>query len=174
MENFEFNKISESKISEFTKKSKTLIKPGDVIFVDRGLYKHYGVYVGNGTVVHFSGGNHGELSSRKACILKTSLEKFRKDGKVQVENRQNLKNQAFSPRETVMRAINAVGSEKGKYSLIWNNCEHFANWCKYGEKRSVQVEKAAKNIATLSVFTLGLIFSSQIEEIKDELEEISF
>lgn len=171
MENFEFKKISESKIGESVSKSKS-IKPGDVIFVNRGLYKHYGVYVGNDTVIHFSGGSNGELSAQKACILKTSLEKFRKDGKIQVENRQNMQEKSFSPRETVMRAMNAVGSEKGKYSLIWNNCEHFANWCKYGEKRSVQVEKAAKNLARISVLTFGLIFLPELEEIKEKFDEI--
>ena len=29
-------------------------EPGDIIFVNRGLYKHYGVYVGNNRVVHFA------------------------------------------------------------------------------------------------------------------------
>lgn len=167
MENFEFNKIS-----EFANKSKPLIKPGDIVFVDRVFYKHYGVYIGNNSVVHFSGGDDGELSASKACILKTSLEKFSKGEKVQIENRKNQQYKSFSQKETVMRAVNAIGSEKGKYSLIWNNCEHFANWCKYGEKRSVQVEKVAKNLAIISVLSFGLIFSSQIEEIKEKFDEI--
>lgn len=153
-------------------KAKNFLNPGDIVFVDRVFYKHYGVYIGNNSVVHFSGGDDGELSASKACILKTSLEKFSKGEKVQIENRKNQQCKSFSQKETVMRAVNAIGSEKGKYSLIWNNCEHFANWCKYGEKRSVQVEKVAKNLAVVSVLTLGLIFSSQIEEIKEELDGI--
>ena len=49
-------------------------QPGDVLSVNRGLYKHYGVYVGNNTVVHFSGGYGHELSAHRACIRKTTLE----------------------------------------------------------------------------------------------------
>ena len=29
---------------------------------------------------------------------------------------------------------------KWKYNFILNNCEHFANWCRYNEKKSLQVE----------------------------------
>ncbi|MCR4713049.1 MAG: lecithin retinol acyltransferase family protein [Treponemataceae bacterium] len=129
--------------------------PGDVLSVDRGLYKHYGVYVGNNTVVHFSGGSEHELSVRNACIRKTTLDDFCKDGEVQIEAN-NAK--SYSRKETVMRALNAVGSEKGKYSLFWNNCEHFANWCRYGKKHSAQVEQFATNLAEVSLFVLGTIF----------------
>ena len=100
-------------------------QPGDVLSVNRGLYKHYGVYVGNNTVVHFSGGSGQELSARKACIRMTALDDFSKGGEVQIETKCA---ESFSRKETVMRALNAVGSEKGKYALPWNNCEHFANW----------------------------------------------
>ena len=111
--------------------------PGDVLSVNRGIYKHYGVYVGNDTVVHFSGGEGFELSAKRACIRKTSLENFRKNDEIQIETRCC---ESYSRKETVMRALGAVGTEKGKYALTWNNCEHFANWCRYGEKHSSQVE----------------------------------
>ena len=103
-----------SEIKEFdtTKTPQTIIvnepQPGDVLSVNRGLYRHYGIYVGNGTVVHFSGGNEGELSNRKACIRKTSLSEFRKNGIIQIETKCG---EGFSRKETVARALNAVGSE---------------------------------------------------------------
>ncbi len=143
--------------------NKTINKPqpGDVLSVNRGLYKHYGVYVGNNTVVHFSGGRELELSARRACIRKTSLEDFSKDGEVQIETRCA---ESFSRKETVMRALNAVGSEKGKYALPWNNCEHFANWCRYGKKRSVQVEHFAANLAGISALAIGAVLVGKIIE----------
>ena len=136
-------------------------QPGDVLSVNRVLYKHYGVYVGNNTVVHFSGGIGHELSARRACIRKTTLDDFSKNGEVQIETKCA---ESYSRRETVMRALNAVGSEKGKYSLPWNNCEHFANWCRYGKKRSVQVERFATNIAGISAVVLGTVLIGKLIE----------
>lgn len=137
--------------------------PGDVLSVNRGLYKHYGVYVGNNTVVHFAGDENHELSARKAYIQKTTLEDFRKNGEIQIETRCC---ESYSRKETVMRALNAVGSEKGKYALPWNNCEHFANWCRYGEKKSSQVDSFFANILGVSA-VVGTVLISKL--IKEEL-----
>ena len=61
---------------------KELIKqqpmPGDVIYASRGLYKHYGIYIGNGRVVHFAALGGNELDASKAEIVETSLAEFLK------------------------------------------------------------------------------------------------
>jgi hypothetical protein len=140
--------------------------PGDVLSVNRGIYKHYGVYVGNDTVVHFSGGEGFELSAKRACIRKTSLENFRKNDEIQVETRCC---ESYSRKETVMRALGAVGTEKGKYALPWNNCEHFANWCRYGEKRSSQVEQFVSKVGGVGLLAAGVLL---VGCLKDELEDL--
>jgi hypothetical protein len=140
--------------------------PGDVLSVNRGIYKHYGVYVGNDTVVHFSGGEGFELSAKRACIRKTSLENFRKNDEIQIETRCC---ESYSRKETVMRALGAVGTEKGKYALPWNNCEHFANWCRYGEKRSSQVEQFVSKVGGLGLLAAGVLL---VGCLKDELEDL--
>lgn len=140
--------------------------PGDVLSVNRGIYKHYGVYVGNDTVVHFSGGAGFELSAKRACIRKTSLENFRKNDEIQIETRCC---ESYSRKETVMRALGAVGTEKGKYALPWSNCEHFANWCRYGEKRSSQVEQFVSKVGGLGLLAAGVLL---VGCLKDELEDL--
>ena len=30
------------------------IKPGDILYINRGLYKHYGIYAGNSIVIHYA------------------------------------------------------------------------------------------------------------------------
>ena len=140
--------------------------PGDVLSVNRGIYKHYGVYVGNDSVVHFSGGEGFELSAKRACIRKTSLENFRKNDEIQIETRCC---ESYSRKETVMRALGAVGTEKGKYALPWNNCEHFANWCRYGEKRSSQVEQFVNKVGGLGLLAAGVLL---VGCLKDELEDL--
>ncbi len=44
----------------------------------------------------------------------------------------------YSAHETVERAKSRVGEDE--YSLIFNNCEHFALWCKTGLRESSQVD----------------------------------
>ena len=140
--------------------------PGDVLSVNRGIYKHYGVYVGNDSVVHFSGGEGFELYAKRACIRKTSLENFQKNDEIQIETRCC---ESYSRKETVMRALGAVGTEKGKYALTWNNCEHFANWCRYGEKRSSQVEQFVSKVGGLGLLAAGVLL---VGCLKDELEDL--
>ncbi len=50
----------------------------------------------------------------------------------------------YSPEETVERAKSRLGEDK--YSLAFNNCEHFALWCKTGLRESSQVEDFWKRI----------------------------
>lgn len=120
---------------------------GDVICADRGLYKHYGIYVGNGQVVHFSSKKEDETNAKDAIIKISSIQEFGKGDQVFIEKKDL---QPFSPEVVVSRAKNMIGKCKGEYSLIFNNCEHFANWCKYGEKKSDQVETAAKVGGTIA------------------------
>ena len=44
---------------------------------------------------------------------------------------------ALSNEDIVSRAISKVG-EVG-YNIMFSNCEHFANWCRYNIQRSEQV-----------------------------------
>ena len=44
--------------------------------------------------------------------------------------------------ETCHRAFDALDSSRD-YHLIFNNCEHFASYCKTGRARSGQVRRAA-------------------------------
>ena len=50
------------------------IERGSVLGVDRGLYDHYGVYVGGCEVIHFTS-LESDISSNNS-IMRTSIEKF--------------------------------------------------------------------------------------------------
>ncbi|MGI0530638.1 lecithin retinol acyltransferase family protein [Treponema socranskii] len=126
--------------------------PGDVIYTNRGLYKHYGIYIGNETVVHFTGGKKHEISSDHAFVRKTQLGRFLKGGTLTIETKTKV---SYTPKETVMRALSAVGSGKGKYHLIFNNCEHFANWCKYGKCESKQVKYVTTGLMCIAAIGIS-------------------
>jgi hypothetical protein len=107
---------------------------GDHIKVKRRLrYYHHGIDIGKNRVIHFT----GEPGRKKdASIEETSLEEFLNGGKIKIVKY----SECFNPQETVEIAKKFL-SESG-YNLFWNNCEHFARYCKTGEKKSEQVKDA--------------------------------
>lgn len=156
------------------------LKPGDVIGVTRGIYEHYGIYAGNGKVIHYAAEN-GDFGTEVA-IREADLERFA-DGDddvfivsfapggypLKIHLRQPILNDIFetikecaeeaggasfhfptvySPEETLRRARSRIG--ESRYSLLNNNCEHFAIWAKTGQNTSMQVERARKGVWELS------------------------
>ena len=107
------------------------MKAGDHLTAARTGYTHHGIYVGNDRVVHYSGFADG-LSA--GPVEETSLRKFANGAEVKVINHPA---RVFDHHETVVRAFEKLGEDE--YSLVWNNCEHFAMWCIFGVKVSHQV-----------------------------------
>ena len=154
--------------------------PGDVIGVSRKLYEHYGIYVGAGRVIHYAG-EGGDFGGR-ISIHETRIDDFLKDGEdyfvvcfapgfpVKLrsetsflfhgvmdyynESFQQQEWNVYSPEETVQRAYSRLGEEK--YSLIHNNCEHFAIWCKTGKAQSSQVRQVAGYVLAAGVDMDGI------------------
>lgn len=110
------------------------ISIGDHIAVSRGLYSHHGVYAGSGMVIHFS----GELGRKQnARVCETTLAEFAQGGRVyRVESACSV-----TRTEVVRRARSRCGERS--YSILFNNCEHFARRCREGRGRSKQVETFA-------------------------------
>ena len=51
----------------------------------------------------------------------------------------DLDSKLYTPEETVRRARSKLG--ESEYNLIFNNCEHFAIWCKTGVSKFEQVDE---------------------------------
>ena len=90
-----------------------------------GLFLHHGIDLGDGSVAHY-------LEGRE--ILRSPLEEFSRGQEVSVVSH----DQASPAGVTLRRAMRRIGEQN--YNLLFNNCEHFANWCKTGRHRSGQVE----------------------------------
>ena len=118
----------------------TTPKKGDVIYVNRGLYQHYGIYNNDDSVIHFSPDQGKEISAENAYIRETSLTEFLDGGSLEINH--SIK-PIFQPEEIVRRARGLVGTNLKKYKLLSFNCEHFALWCATGKLKSKQVEKGA-------------------------------
>ena len=126
--------------------------PGDIVFTDRGLYKHYGIYVGHDSVIHFAGPKGHEIEASRADIIETSVEDFLRGDLLEIQDDDGR--EPLPKREIIRRARSKLYSCKGDYSLLFNNCEHFANWCRYDEHTSSQVE-AGINMAKFLLVTIG-------------------
>ena len=92
-----------------------------------GLFNHHGIDLGDGTVAHYLEGR---------AILRSPLEEFSRGQPLSVVAYNP--NDCSTPRVTLRRAMSRLGEQN--YNLLFNNCEHFAHWCKTGRHRSEQVE----------------------------------
>jgi Lecithin retinol acyltransferase len=162
-------------------KEKVGLEPGDVVADSRTGYTHYGVYVGNESVVHYVKPENGTF---KGVVRKTSLRDFapgkdavtvilfgekyeQKRAKASIpmplevaigivampigyktpwqqkrEEEQadrSRKYRVCTPDEVVESAMKQLG--KKQYDLLFNNCEHFALFCKTGIHESTQVRR---------------------------------
>lgn len=151
--------------------------PGDVLVASRkaGLYQHFAIYIGNQKVIHYaaeSGDFSGRISIHEAPYREFQGEStfvyvldFPDDS-----GKPTLRGQAdsfcnsteasffdlirktnyhlYTPEETVARAKSRIGEEK--YTLPFNNCEHFAIWCKTGVHESHQVNEWLTRLANLA------------------------
>ena len=90
-----------------------------------GLFKHHGIDLGDGTIAHY-------LEGRE--ILRSPLAEFSQGQPLRV-----ISHAEASPvGVTLRRAMGRLGEQD--YNLLFNNCEHFATWCKTGRHRSEQVD----------------------------------
>ena len=118
--------------------------------MNRGLYKYYGIYAGEGMVIHYSdkNGNFG----MDIKVRKVSLEDFACGDEIKVCYLDAKKYTLYSAEKTMKRAYSRLGEKK--YNLLCNNCKHFVVWCKTGISDSDQVKKA---ISTAMLFSIGAL-----------------
>ncbi len=115
---------------------------GDHLRVFRSGYWHHGIDCGDGTVIHYT----GELFNRtNAAVWRTSMEAFAKGGKARVVTSHS----DFDIEDIIARAESRL--EEMRYSTVSNNCEHFASWCRTGQRESKQVRRAITAATALGV-----------------------
>lgn len=116
-------------------------KTGDMIRVKAGSVWHYGVFVSDDEVIQFGYApfRRVALKDSEIEVVSTTIDDFLGGGFLEVAelDRKELKTRK-RVEETVALARSRLG-ERG-YSILYNNCEHFANECVFGVKRCSQTE----------------------------------
>ncbi|HEY5288213.1 MAG TPA: lecithin retinol acyltransferase family protein [Solirubrobacteraceae bacterium] len=118
-----------------------ILQPGDELRVDRDVYHHHGLYVGDGVVIQL-GGRIKDKSH--ASIHYASVSGFAKDASVKVVEHDQL-DRAAAVRRAVWLLENPPPTT---YNLLGYNCEHVARWCATGKIECRQ----AKELFTANSF----------------------
>jgi hypothetical protein len=121
-------------------------------------------------VIHFSPAKGAEISAENAYIRETTLAEFLKGDELHIDR---TIRPFFPPEEIVRRARRFVGELRGKYSLVFFNCEHFARWCATGEPESKQVKAGLAIAGTIAataaaVVLVGKAIADREKKLEDE------
>ncbi|NWS73931.1 LRAT acyltransferase, partial [Crotophaga sulcirostris] len=140
-------------------------KRGDLLEVPRTLFIHFGIYLGENRVAHlmpdilpaFTGDRRQieqvvtnkrlilGVIARTASIRVDTVEDFAYGGSILVNHMDRLfQDQVLGSEEAARRAEKLVGATA--YSLLWNNCEHFVTYCRYGAPVSFQTDKFCETV----------------------------
>ncbi|KAI9531399.1 hypothetical protein NQZ68_041610 [Dissostichus eleginoides] len=146
-----------------------LLQRGDLLEVPRTLFTHFGIYLGEGRVAHLIPdvlpllGAHPKrvhelvtntrlvlgVLSKHATVRVDSVEDFAYGATMLLNAMDRAVGQCALPQEEVAaRAEKLVGPVS--YSLLWNNCEHFVTYTRYGTAQSLQTDKRGENVGRSS------------------------
>jgi len=114
------------------------LEPGDHIVVHRGLYNHHGIFCGNDKVIHYRSSLKTKWSAE---ICTTTLSEFGEGAEVYI-----VLDESSDPVEVIIRRAESRLGERW-YNLLFNNCEHFATFCRTGTGESRQVKTAVGRVA---------------------------
>ena len=139
-------------------------RPGDMIRVKLGSVYHYGIFVSEDEVIAFGMppvSEYADLPGR-LLVCSTDIDVFSCGKIVEVGecDKAELKRKRNAD-EIISAARSRIG--EGGYNLIHNNCEHFANECFFGERKSLQEEEARRKWMNRPVCDVYLARISDID-----------
>ena len=127
----------------------TPLYPGAHIRVKCDQYFHHGIYIGNNEVVQFGLPYEVYSDPKQVRVLRSPLTDFCEDiTTIEVYQFTIEELNEKKPDEKIIEeALSHVG--EGGYSIIRNNCEHFANKCVFGVCKSNQIDEVYANVAKM-------------------------
>jgi 5-keto 4-deoxyuronate isomerase len=128
-----------------------MLNKGTHIQVTKLGYTHHGIFIGNESVIHYSGFHQ---IGKKGKISITSLDKFSDGSKIEEYKAKSfLKRNQLTVAEIIERAKSRIGEDT--YNLAFNNCEHFANWCTHNDDYSFQTAGTVENCMRKGIYGLA-------------------
>lgn len=124
----------------------------------QGVYEHHGIDCGDGSVIH--------LRKYNETITRTPFFEFTGNQTVYVKHYPL----SFVPDVVVHRAESRLG-ETANYNLLFNNCEHFASWCKIGHAYSQQVKDFIPMLSRVKIESLSQPLREALGETQHSNQE---
>ncbi|XP_036407501.1 lecithin retinol acyltransferase-like [Megalops cyprinoides] len=163
---FHFVSSEEEKCTDYCERPS--FQRGDLLEVPRTLFIHFGIYLGDNKVAHLMPDIMPVITNDKCQIQKVVTNKrlllgvISKNASIRVDTVEDfaygstillnnmdstLKKQPLANEDVAKRAEKLIGAIP--YSLLWNNCEHFATYCRYGSPVSLQTEKFCESLKSV-------------------------
>lgn len=141
---------------------------GDLLEVPRTLFTHFGIYLGEDRVAHLIPDILPALTtdsrliqqmvtntrlllgviSKRASIRTDTVEDFAYGAGILLNHMDKaVPRSPLCGEEVAQRAERLVGAVS--YSLLWNNCEHFVTYCRYGTAQSLQTDQFCEWLKSL-------------------------
>ncbi|KAJ7397215.1 Phospholipid-metabolizing enzyme A-C1 [Pitangus sulphuratus] len=146
-------------------------KPGDLIEINRGIYRHWALYLGDGYVLNVTPVDEGAPSllvstmsifTRKAKVKKQLLKEVVENNDWKVNNKYDQFHTPLPVKEIIQHAELYIDMEV-PYDVLSKNCEHFVTMLRYGEGVSDQAKIAIGSmlavgaVAVASTVLVGLL-----------------
>jgi hypothetical protein len=126
----------------------TQLNVGDHIYVPRRGYTQHGLYIGDGTVAHYTWKSDGDATGRVELV---KLSEFSEGEKINV--RRYTAGRRFSEKMCVARALMRLND---KFSnVVLNDSEHFVTWCIKGWRWNKKVANATYEAASYELYQLS-------------------
>lgn len=136
------------------------LKAGDLLEIKRKLgYSHWALYIGNGRVIHFNCPPDTPwycvlFCENKGIVEEADLSKVIDGCEWYINNSKDKEFQALPVDEIIQRGNSMVKNRD--YNIFFFNCEHFCSYCRYGVKKSDQVDNATFILVKLLVFVVDI------------------
>ncbi|XP_042178436.1 phospholipase A and acyltransferase 4-like [Oncorhynchus tshawytscha] len=141
---------------------------GDMIEINRGRYKHWALYIGNGEVIHLVVPDGPSRVS--FCSFSSSSGSVSCKGMITIETLQdvaagntykinNYLDDEYKPRRTdvIMGDVDKMRGRTITYDLLGNNCENFVTFLRYGKSESKQADDFLNNVLAGTAGVLGVL-----------------
>lgn len=154
---------------------------GDMVRVKTGSIYHYGVFVSEDEVIQFGLAPiaRQNLKDSDIEVCASSVDVFLHGGFLEVgvpDKKEALTR--IKPSRTVEIARSKMG-ERG-YNILYNNCEHFAYECVFGQKKCTQADDTRKmfrdlfaNMLVMRVYTAAIPQKDVSDEMLSKLYPVA-